>query len=230
MNNTTNKIDNLTLWDAVSKTDPQHTKHVAQRGGYTAIDPTYQLKEATKRFGPYGTGFGLRNLQYDYALINAGLVVLHAEFFYLGGAFEISNAIQPVTKTKNGEYADADFAKKLETNTLSKALSKLGFNADVFLGQFDDMEYVNHRAQEAQVEKAIDQEDARLKMAQAFNDEMTGLLGLISNAQTMGELKGLFTKAIRVAQHKQAEDWIIKLTRAKDQRKAEIEQPNQPAA
>ena len=37
---------------------------------------------------------------------------------------------------------DADFAKKIETDALTKALSKLGFNADVFMGRFDDHKYV----------------------------------------------------------------------------------------
>ena len=37
---------------------------------------------------------------------------------------------------------DDNFAKKLETDTLTKALSKLGFNADIFLGKFDDIRYV----------------------------------------------------------------------------------------
>ena len=35
-----------------------------------------------------------------------------------------------------------EFIKKLETNTISKALSRLGFGADVFLGKFDDSRYI----------------------------------------------------------------------------------------
>ena len=41
-----------------------------------------------------------------------------------------------------------DFAKKVETDTLTKALSKLGFNADIFLGKFDDTKYVEQMKQE----------------------------------------------------------------------------------
>ena len=40
------------------------------------------------------------------------------------------------------EMVDADFAKKIETDALTKALSKLGFNADVFMGLYDDHKYV----------------------------------------------------------------------------------------
>ena len=37
---------------------------------------------------------------------------------------------------------DDNFAKKLETDTLTKAISKLGFNADIFMGKFDDTKYL----------------------------------------------------------------------------------------
>ena len=37
---------------------------------------------------------------------------------------------------------DDNFAKKLETDTLTKAISKLGFNADIFMGKFDDVKYL----------------------------------------------------------------------------------------
>ena len=36
-----------------------------------------------------------------------------------------------------------DCAKKLLTNARSKALSMVGFGADVYMGMFDDVEYVN---------------------------------------------------------------------------------------
>ena len=37
---------------------------------------------------------------------------------------------------------DDNFAKKIETDTLTKAISKLGFNADIFMGKFDDVRYL----------------------------------------------------------------------------------------
>jgi hypothetical protein len=38
---------------------------------------------------------------------------------------------------------DDNFAKKLETDALTKAISKLGFNADIFMGKFDDQRYLD---------------------------------------------------------------------------------------
>lgn len=218
-----NTAQHLALWNAVSKTDPTHTKQVNQRGGYTAIDPTYQTMQATKQFGPYGTGWGLRNIEYDYGLLDRSLpmVLIHAEFFYPGGAFEISNAISP-TMGKSGA-PDTDFAKKIETNTISKALSRLGFNADVFMGQFEDHQYIEHRAQEAALEKAEDRTKEKLTQQQAYEEEMARLLKQIAGAVSLSMLKGLYTSALRNASFKQDQKMIVKLERAKDQRKTELE-------
>ena len=38
--------------------------------------------------------------------------------------------------------------KKMETDVTTKALSKLGFNADVFMGLYDDNRYVNQMKEE----------------------------------------------------------------------------------
>ncbi|WP_178862087.1 hypothetical protein [Thiomicrorhabdus cannonii] len=216
--------DTMAIWSKVQKTDPAHTHQVNQRGGYTAIDPTYQLREATKLWGPYGSNWGLRNIEYDYGLIDRqlGLVLVHAEFHFPGGSFPISNAISP-TMGKSGA-ADADFAKKLETNTLSKALSKLGFNADVFMGQFEDTEYLQHRQQEAALDKAVNRTEEEAKQQQAYETEMQTILKQMRESISESMLKGLFTSAVRKAQYRKDDKMMIQLTKIKDQRKAELEQ------
>ena len=141
--------DNMKLWNSVCTTDPQYTKRVNQRGGFTAIGAQSQLMEATRMFGPIGTGFGVSNetftsfdseglclyqatLWYKHQAIGAGSLVIMSEF-------PIHSSIR---YTVNGRIDD-DFAKKVATDALTKGLSKLGFNADVFLGLFDDNKYVN---------------------------------------------------------------------------------------
>ena len=62
-------------------------------------------------------------------------------FFHPKGEFEIINSSK-MYMDRNQTMVDADFAKKIETDALTKALSKLGFNADVFMGRFDDTKYV----------------------------------------------------------------------------------------
>ena len=44
---------------------------------------------------------------------------------------------------ENNGRVDDDFFKKVATDALTKGLSKLGFNADVFMGKFDDNKYVS---------------------------------------------------------------------------------------
>ena len=133
--------DNMKIWNAVEVTNPAFTTSVNQRGGFTAIDAYYQIRQATELWGTYGGTWGLRHLKRELHP-EMEMATLDAEFYYPGGSFEIGNSIELKISTKNGMKWDDEFVKKLETNTLSKALSKLGFGADVFMGKFDDMRYI----------------------------------------------------------------------------------------
>ena len=155
--------NNLSLWNKVEKTNPKYTKK-AKVGGMsiTAISPQFQVMNATEQFGSYGEKWGFRRIELDYSITNTpivlnvvdwntkktsqinsilGLVGFKAEFFYPNGQFEITNSIKIFTDNKHSKIDD-NYAKKLETDALTKALSKLGFNADIFLGKFDDIRYV----------------------------------------------------------------------------------------
>lgn len=54
-----------------------------------------------------------------------------------------------VGKNKNGYFTDEEAPKKSLTDAIGKALSMLGFSADIYLGLFDDNKYVNDRKAEA---------------------------------------------------------------------------------
>ena len=134
-------MENMAIWTAVSSTDPKFTSRVQQRGGFTSIDAYFQIRQATELWGPYGFRWGLRNLRRTLEK-DLEMAILDAEFFYPVEnetvSFEIGNSLFFVLKSKSGDKPDDEFIKKLETNTISKALSRLGFGADVFLGMFDD--------------------------------------------------------------------------------------------
>lgn len=135
--------NNLKLWKAVEETDPNHTKKANVKGNkITSIAPQYQIKLATEQFGSYGHCWGFKELKYDYTLSNIGMIVLNAVFFYPKGEFPITNSVQ-LYRDGAMTKIDDDFAKKVETDTLTKALSKLGFNADIFMGRHDDTRYFN---------------------------------------------------------------------------------------
>ena len=70
---------NMKLWESVCKTDPNHTKQVSQRGGFTAIDAHYQVQMATQAFGPIGHGWGY-DCQYQF---EQGAVICLLTFWYM---------------------------------------------------------------------------------------------------------------------------------------------------
>jgi len=142
-------MSNLELWNKVEKTNPNHTKAANVRGNkITAIAPQYQIKLATEQFGVYGSKWGWKSFDFDYSLLErTGIVIFKGCFYFPGGEFPISASISAF---KDGAMTkpDADFAKKVETDALTKALSKLGFNADVFMGMYDDNKYVMQMQEE----------------------------------------------------------------------------------
>lgn len=143
--------ENLELWKKVEETDPFYTKEDKSRGAkMTAINPHYQLRKATKVFGPFGSeSFRVENENFEIIRLNENDVlclytaILKAK--YNERSIQISlNASGSVTyKTSKGSLkVEKEFSKKISTDALTKGLSKLGFNADVFLGKFDDKFYV----------------------------------------------------------------------------------------
>lgn len=152
---------NLMLWNRVEKTNPDNTSEATFSGRkVTSIDAYVQIKNATEEFGPYGKGWGLKNtdLKLEKMTEDETLCLYKAIFFYPEGEFEIHNSMIMKYKTagKNGGgyvKIDNDFAKKIETNTITKALSRLGFNTDVFMGKFEDAMYLEEIRYEFAEEK-----------------------------------------------------------------------------
>jgi hypothetical protein len=132
-------IKNTELWDQVCKTDPRHTKKVNQRGGFTAIDAHYQVQRATEIFGPVGIGWGYIN---GDPIFREQLVFVPVTLWHGDRANTFGPIYGGAEVISNKGYADNDALKKASTDGLTKALSHLGFNADVFLGKFDDNKYL----------------------------------------------------------------------------------------
>jgi len=171
--------ENLELWNMVEKTNPNYTKKAKVGGNLiTSISPQYQIMNVTEQFGSYGSTWGFRNIELDYSLVNIpfkkdktegsypnvkvigkedsfmGLVVFKAIFFYPNGEFPIINSISLFTNNDMSKIDD-NFAKKIETDALTKAMSKLGFNADIFMGKFDDVRYIEEMKKEFEPKKEI---------------------------------------------------------------------------
>ena len=144
------KTDNLKLWNKVQRTDPKHTKNAKISGmSITAVAPQYQILNATREFGVYGQTWGFKNIEFDFTLLDKfKLVVFKGTFFSPnGGECQIVNSSK-IYMDRAETMVDTDFAKKMETDALTKVLSKMGFNADIFMGRFDDVKYVNEMKEE----------------------------------------------------------------------------------
>ena len=179
--------DNLAIWNAVSKTNPANTKQVNQRGGFTSICAQSQIMEATRQFGPIGIGWGYE----------AGLPIFHDTLCFVPVTLwhgDRSNTFGPMTgceewKDKNGRV-DSDATKKATTDAITKLLSQLGFNADVFLGLYDDNKYVEQVRKEFEPKAELitdEQRDEIAIMAQGAGVELAS----ICKAANVASLKEL---------------------------------------
>lgn len=153
-------MDNLELWKKVQKTDPDYTKAFSKGGGFkgTSINPTYNNKKATEIFGLCGIGWGVDVLKEYYqegapifidkvAICKEVIHVVDIIFWYNwnGERGEVPSVGQTtfVGSNKYGCFTDEEAPKKSRTDAVTKALSMLGFSADIFLGMYDDSKYAN---------------------------------------------------------------------------------------
>lgn len=159
--------ENLKLWDSVCKTDPSHTKSFVRAGGFrgTAIKPMWLVKMATEKFGPMGSGWGIKVEDTHVQAVDGTmdvLVFVAVNVWYINPDEKkkiITESMKFWTgaswggdyickSTKNGPKTDDEAFKKATTDGMVKALSWLGFGADVHMGLFDDSKYVNSLEQE----------------------------------------------------------------------------------
>jgi len=162
--------DNMELWNSVCKTDPTITKKVEQRGGFTAICAQSQIKRATELWGSYGNKWGVKDCKYGETKVQIDKeeqtgIYLTAVFYYPDGEFEIASDMYYKPRD--------DCMKKLLTDLTTKALSKLGFNSDVFEGKFDDSKYVEEIKKEFKNDKKEPKKEPKVKLPPNANLYLT---------------------------------------------------------
>lgn len=221
-------MSKLKLWDSVKTTDPEYTKKVSFGRSFTSISPQYQIMKATEQFGPYGSGWGFESCDMDFSQQeNLGLVMVKAVFFYIiddkRSTFPVNNSWPVKQSTKPDAKIDPDFIKKAETNTMSKALSKLGFSADIFMGEFDNPDYVQAISNEFALEKAEDKLEEKEKQQEEYEEWVNSSLEIIGGCQSMNELSKLYKGLVRKAALYKDKATILKFEEAKDKRKTELE-------
>jgi hypothetical protein len=138
-----NKMD---LWNRVKTSDPKYLKKVSFGSRhFTAIDPQYQVRSATEQFGPVGDGWGwhadskVHHLSNGDAAIISDVTIWHGTQANTFGPFPGCRKLFDAAKGRLAE----DAPKMSVTDGLTKGLSHLGFNADVFLGEMDGNKYAS---------------------------------------------------------------------------------------
>lgn len=149
------KSNNMLLWDDVCETLPGDTKVVNLGRKFTAIDPYSQIREATRAFGPAGQGWGWSVSRVEYPpAVNQIAVLIRLWHGPAGQALFIEQWGQSGLYIDRAEQKkDNDCFKKATTDGITKCLSYLGFNADIFLGKYEDSKYVSEMAEKEKAEK-----------------------------------------------------------------------------
>jgi len=152
--------DNLSLWNKVQTSKSETLKGVNLGRKFKSINAHSQVMAATEQFGPMGLGWGYEPTYEEiFGMLRCQLKMWaiidgqRSEFYSEGGC-----AIEPVAgddakSIRRAAMANSDIFKKATTDALTKGLSVLGFNADVFLGLWDDNKYVQEQKRQEQEER-----------------------------------------------------------------------------
>lgn len=237
--------NNLKLWESVQSTDPKYTKQYKGAGGFqgTAINATYIVKRLTEVYGPVGSGWGYEILE---ERVDQGGPILNKE-----GEVVCNSAVHTVKlrlwyhnngedrkhvdhyghtpyiyANKYGVQTELEPAKKSVTDAIKKAASMLGFGSDIHLGMFDDLEYLQEAQSESLLAHAEDKAEEARRQQSEYEEFLSKHIGYIETSTTLGELEKIFTAAVRRAQSKKDQKGILKLTKAKDAKKVELQKEN----
>ncbi len=178
--------DNLKLWDSVCKTDPSHTKKLTLGRTITAIDPYRQIEAATKAFGPVGQGWGWSVGRVEHLPTNEVCILISMWHGDSGKVFEQWGQASLFIDKKEMKK-DTDCMKKATTDGITKCLSMLGFNADIFLGKYDDNKYVQAMQQEFAEKPKLEMNKADIDWIAAVKASPS-CLGQLDNNPTYRDL------------------------------------------
>lgn len=151
--------ENMRIWNALSKTDPKHTKPFKRAGGFqgTAIKPIWLTKRLTEQFGPAGHGWGMDEPKFQ--TVNAGneiLVFCTVGLWYFDKTSDLAVAgkvygvggDKVLGTNKYGPFTNDEAFKASYTDALSNAMKQIGMGADIHMGLFEDDKYLREVKQE----------------------------------------------------------------------------------
>ena len=176
--------ENLKLWDSISTSNPWELKEVNMRGGFIAINPHSQVKKVTDAFGVVGEGWS-----FESEIVSGTPDNLCVMKVWVRRRLK-DRWSEPISQYGQAEWVsakgrvDPDAAKKATTDGLTKCFSYWGFNADVFLGEWDDK---NVKAEQQKVAPPLSTKD--MEEYEALSKTFEELLGFVNDKKKAKEAK-----------------------------------------
>lgn len=100
-------------------------------------------------------------------------------------------------KSNNGLVTDIEVYKKSLTDAIKKALSMLGFSADIFLGMHDNPEYAASNKLEYEIKAATDNAEDAMRVRKELDEKFTRHTETMRSAVTQNELRGITSTLTR---------------------------------
>ncbi len=157
---------------------------------------------------------------------------------------EISFGCTPyIYGSKYGPICDGEATKKSLTDATKKALSALGFCADIFMGLYDNPEYRQKNKAEFALKNASENAEDAAHVRQELDDKLTRVANTIASAVSENEINKVYSSIAREAEvhRKDAEakgdtqharylgGRLRRLTTIKDERIAELNKAQEKA-
>lgn len=157
--------DNGEIWNQVCQSEmfgealEEFLKNVSYgTRSYTSIDAYQQIRKATEIFGPFGKGWGISKMshfgQVPVMKKSGDDMIKGTQIFVLMDCFWMdNNGTRNEVQLLQDIFVDAsgDCGKKMGTDCITKFLSYLGFNFDVFTGRFDGSKIVGTAAKDEDI-------------------------------------------------------------------------------
>lgn len=235
--------DKLTLWNNIQTTDPQYTKAFNQGFSGTAINSTYLVMKATEQWGMIGFGWGYEIIE---ERVDNGAPIYNEENEILGhlkthtirlslwvkqgeeiGKVEHFGHTPYIYRANSGKWiTDQEAPKKSLTDAMKKCLSMFGFSADIFLGLYDDRNYVEEIKAQSAIDKSDDKAAEILKQRQEYDELLANNLALMTGSVSMNELEGIFKSISRKAKRRDDKAGLAAIMKTVEKRKAELKEKN----
>ncbi|EQB0139518.1 hypothetical protein ACYAD5_001491 [Enterobacter cloacae] len=104
---------------------------------------------------------------------------------------------QYIYGSKHGPICDGEATKKSLTDATKKALSSLGFSADIFMGLYDNPEYRQKNKEEFALKNASDNAEDAVRLRQELDDKLTRVANTLASGVSANELTKVFASIAR---------------------------------